>query len=171
MRASENPSSSRDPLGACASRMLGRAMPPASSPDACVAAEGVALVEHQLPADHLPPPLDPCPPSPPQNTDAATAADDNSTSKEYVHIRIQQRNGKKNLTTVQGLAEGVDYKRVLKAFKKEFCCNGNVVEDPELGQVGAGGGRGEGGGGSYVPSPSPYTPQTLLPPCIPSNTC
>ncbi|MGV7354933.1 hypothetical protein PJM26_31070, partial [Mycobacterium kansasii] len=24
-------------------------------------------------------------------------------SKEYVHIRIQQRNGKKSLTTVQGL--------------------------------------------------------------------
>jgi translation initiation factor SUI1 len=35
----------------------------------------------------------------------------------------------------QGLEKGYDYKKVLKAFKKEFCCNGTVVEDPELGQV------------------------------------
>jgi len=53
----------------------------------------------------------------------------------YVHIRVQQRNGKKSLTTIQGLQKGFDYKKVLKAFKKEFCCNGTVVDDDELGQV------------------------------------
>ena len=84
-----------------------------------------------------------------------------------MHIRIQQRNGKKSLTTVQvifvpylipfsqllagalsiqlgthqslpvmqGLEKGIDYKKVLKAFKKDFCCNGTVVEDTELGQA------------------------------------
>jgi translation initiation factor 1 len=91
-----------------------------------------------------------------------------------VHIRVQQRNGKKSLTTVQGLKKAYDYKKVLKALKKgesvafearallpphrrappknghltpakpnqtnnqtktEFCCNGTVVDDPELGQV------------------------------------
>jgi translation initiation factor 1 (eIF-1/SUI1) len=31
----------------------------------------------------------------------------------------------------QGIDPTVDYKKVLKAFKKEFCCNGTVVEDPE----------------------------------------
>ncbi len=31
----------------------------------------------------------------------------------------------------QGIDATVDYKKVLKAFKKEFCCNGTVVEDPE----------------------------------------
>ena len=36
---------------------------------------------------------------------------------------------------VQGLEKGIDYKKVLKAFKKDFCCNGTVVEDTELGQV------------------------------------
>lgn len=36
----------------------------------------------------------------------------------------------------QGLEKGIDYKKVLKAFKKDFCCNGTVVEDTELGQVG-----------------------------------
>lgn len=28
-----------------------------------------------------------------------------------------------------------DYNKVLKALKKEFCCNGTVVEDSELGKV------------------------------------
>jgi hypothetical protein len=46
-----------------------------------------------------------------------------------------RRNGRKSLTTVQGLKKAYDYKKVLKALKKEFCCNGNVVDDPELGQV------------------------------------
>lgn len=105
----------------------------------------------------------------------ADAETDDNNSKDYVHIRIQQRNGKKSLTTVQviyavfllmqtfavnnclrlfpfspvsmclssavsshslqGLEKGIDYKKVLKAFKKDFCCNGTVVEDSELGQV------------------------------------
>ncbi|BDA42503.1 Protein translation factor SUI1 homolog [Coccomyxa sp. Obi] len=67
--------------------------------------------------------------------DAADQDGDTSNAKDYVHIRIQQRNGKKSLTTIQGLEKGFDYKKVLKAFKKEFCCNGTVVEDPELGKV------------------------------------
>ncbi|KAF5728378.1 protein translation factor SUI1 2-like isoform X2 [Tripterygium wilfordii] len=56
-------------------------------------------------------------------------------SKEYVHIRIQQRNGRKSLTTVQGLKKEYSYNKILKDLKKEFCCNGTVVQDPELGQV------------------------------------
>ncbi|KAK6946915.1 SUI1 domain [Dillenia turbinata] len=56
-------------------------------------------------------------------------------AKEYVHIRIQQRNGKKSLTTVQGLKKEISYEKILKDLKKTFCCNGNVVEDKELGKV------------------------------------
>jgi len=56
-------------------------------------------------------------------------------AKEYVHIRIQQRNGKKSLTTVQGLRKDFSYERILKDLKKEFCCNGNVVQDKELGKI------------------------------------
>ncbi|KAK7291724.1 hypothetical protein RIF29_07097 [Crotalaria pallida] len=89
--------------------------------------------------------------------------------KEYVHIRIQQRNGKKSVTTVQGLKEEQEPKeefesgdevdqnilkklkkvkklkekgkelsfeeKILKTLKKEFCCNGIVVQDKELGKV------------------------------------
>eukprot|EP00892_Ulva_mutabilis_P009720 jgi/Ulvmu1/711/UM010_0083.1 len=63
------------------------------------------------------------------------AKDSSATSKDYVHIRIQQRNGRKSLTTVQGIKKSFDYKKILKALKKEYCCNGTVVEDDELGQV------------------------------------
>ncbi|KAJ8423363.1 hypothetical protein Cgig2_026781 [Carnegiea gigantea] len=56
-------------------------------------------------------------------------------AKEYVHIRIQQRNGKKSLTTVQGLRKDFSYEKILKDLKKEFCCNGNVVQDKELGKI------------------------------------
>ncbi|KAJ4867235.1 Translation initiation factor SUI1 protein [Raphanus sativus] len=56
-------------------------------------------------------------------------------TKEYVHIRVQQRNGRKSLTTVQGLKKEYSYTKILKDLKKEFCCNGTVVQDSELGQV------------------------------------
>ncbi|RZC46280.1 hypothetical protein C5167_039221 [Papaver somniferum] len=65
----------------------------------------------------------------------ANAEDSGAGSKEYVHIRIQQRNGRKSLTTVQGLRKEFSYNKILKDLKKEFCCNGTVVQDPELGQV------------------------------------
>lgn len=60
---------------------------------------------------------------------------DASVTKNYIHVRVQQRNGRKSLTTIQGIDPAVSYKKVLKAFKKVFCCNGTVVEDPELGNV------------------------------------
>ncbi|KAK2085619.1 putative RNA-binding protein eif1AD, partial [Saguinus oedipus] len=50
-------------------------------------------------------------------------------TEDYIHIRIQQRNGRKTLTTVQGIADYKKKKRV-KAFKK-FACNGTVTEHPE----------------------------------------
>ncbi|XP_043689963.1 protein translation factor SUI1 homolog [Telopea speciosissima] len=64
----------------------------------------------------------------------AEAKDSGSTwGKDYVHIRIQQRNGKKSLTTVQGLKEEYNSEKILKSLKKEFCCNGNLVADEKLG--------------------------------------
>ncbi|CAL5342451.1 unnamed protein product [Camellia sinensis] len=65
----------------------------------------------------------------------ANAEDSGAGTKEYVHVRIQQRNGRKSLTTVQGLKKEFSYNKILKDLKKEFCCNGTVVQDPELGQV------------------------------------
>ncbi|KAK9759683.1 Eukaryotic translation initiation factor eIF-1 [Basidiobolus ranarum] len=61
--------------------------------------------------------------------------EENATPTGYIHIRIQQRNGRKTLTTIQGLPAELDQKRMLKAFKKDFACNGTIVEDEEMGEV------------------------------------
>lgn len=61
--------------------------------------------------------------------------DDQVVTKGIVHIRLQQRNGRKSLTTIQGLDEKLDLNKLTKAFKKEFCCNGCVVENKELGRI------------------------------------
>ena len=44
--------------------------------------------------------------------------EDVNTGGNYVHLRIQQRNGRKTLTTIQGLPSDLDQKKLLKAFKK-----------------------------------------------------
>uniref|UniRef100_A0A2K6EGK1 SUI1 domain-containing protein n=1 Tax=Propithecus coquereli TaxID=379532 RepID=A0A2K6EGK1_PROCO len=56
-------------------------------------------------------------------------------TEDYIRIRIQQRNGRKTLTTVQGIADDYDKKKLVKAFKKKFACNGTVIEHPEYGEV------------------------------------
>uniref|UniRef100_A0A8C6DDH0 SUI1 domain-containing protein n=1 Tax=Moschus moschiferus TaxID=68415 RepID=A0A8C6DDH0_MOSMO len=56
-------------------------------------------------------------------------------TEDYIHIRIQQRNGRKTLTTVQGIADDYDKKTLVKAFKKKFACNGTVIQHPEYGEV------------------------------------
>jgi len=37
---------------------------------------------------------------------------------KVIHIRIQQRNGRKTLTTVQGLSKDYDLKKIVKVCKK-----------------------------------------------------
>ncbi|KAI8321393.1 eukaryotic translation initiation factor SUI1 [Martensiomyces pterosporus] len=65
----------------------------------------------------------------------ADTGEDDKKVDNYLHIRIQQRNGRKTLTTLQGLPEELDLKKMLKFFKKEFACNGTIVEDEDLGEV------------------------------------
>jgi len=65
----------------------------------------------------------------------ASKGEEDSGQEGVVHIRIQQRNGRKTLTTVQGLSAEYDFKKIVKVAKKEFCCNGTVVEHPEYGEV------------------------------------
>lgn len=88
--------------------------------------------------------------------DAIKGADDD-VQDGLVHIRIQQRNGRKTLTTVQGLSAEYDLKKIVRSckkvsirnytkqnvfncyfdclFLKEFACNGTVIEHPEYGEV------------------------------------
>merc|ERR1711902_185061 len=65
----------------------------------------------------------------------AAKGDDDGVQDGLVHIRIQQRNGRKTLTTIQGLSSEYDLKKIVRACKKEFACNGTVVEHPEYGEV------------------------------------
>lgn len=53
----------------------------------------------------------------------------------YIHIRNQQRNGRKSITNIQGIPDKFNHKKILKAFKKMFNCNGSVVEDDDFGCV------------------------------------
>ena len=46
-----------------------------------------------------------------------------------------ERNGRKTLTTVQGLPKKFDQKKILKVIKKKFACNGTIVVDTEMGEV------------------------------------
>jgi len=76
-----------------------------------------------------------------EDADKAAAAEeqDARAKAEIVHIRVQQRNGRKCITTVQGLNQEMDLKKILKVIKKTHCCNGTVVdadaEDKNMGEV------------------------------------
>lgn len=45
-----------------------------------------------------------------------------------VHIRIQQRNAKKTITTIEGLDSSIDIKKLMKYIKKKFNCNGSIIK-------------------------------------------
>ncbi|KAB5547170.1 translation initiation factor [Coniochaeta sp. 2T2.1] len=53
------------------------------------------------------------------------------TQESYIHIRIQQRNGRKTLTTVQGIPKKFDHKKILKVIKKDFACNGTIIDNTD----------------------------------------
>ena len=52
-----------------------------------------------------------------------------------VHIRFQQRTTRKCITIVQGLPDDLDSKKILRAFKKQWCCNGTVTEHKTWGTI------------------------------------
>ncbi|EHB13740.1 Eukaryotic translation initiation factor 1 [Heterocephalus glaber] len=58
-----------------------------------------------------------------------------ANTENYIPIRIPQRNGRKTLTTAQGIADDYDKKKLVKVFKKKFACNGTVIKHPEYEEV------------------------------------
>ena len=52
-----------------------------------------------------------------------------------IHVRVQQRNGRKCITTIQGLDDDFDLKRICKHMKKSFNCNGNLAQDEDMGEI------------------------------------
>ena len=53
------------------------------------------------------------------------------SSEGHIHIRIQQRNGRKTLTTVQGIAEDYDKKKIVKVCKK-VCFHNTITWQSNL---------------------------------------
>lgn len=52
--------------------------------------------------------------------DATSQATKKQQTQNYVHIRIQQRNGRKTLTTLQGLPKGTYISLVVAAFRSSL---------------------------------------------------
>ena len=50
-------------------------------------------------------------------------------------LHFQQRNARKCLTIVRGLPEDLDAKKIARAFKKAWCCNGTTLEHEEWGTI------------------------------------
>mmetsp|Transcript_37691 Transcript_37691/g.69549 ORF Transcript_37691/g.69549 Transcript_37691/m.69549 type:complete len:110 (-) Transcript_37691:242-571(-) len=69
------------------------------------------------------------------NDTDAFGAEDNTAPSSVVHIRNQQRNGRKSLTTISGLADDLDLKKILKYIRKMYQTNGTVKNDKEHGDV------------------------------------
>ena len=54
---------------------------------------------------------------------------------QHVHIRTQQRNGRKCITLIQNMPAEYDLKKLVKALRKMYACNGAVVEHNIYGEV------------------------------------
>merc|ERR1719190_62093 len=78
--------------------------------------------------------------------DASGGFEGKDDGKSKVHIRMQQRNGRKSWTTVAGFPEQVrlpksgkvlpvDFEKILKALKKTFKTNGVLIRDAEHGRI------------------------------------
>ena len=67
--------------------------------------------------------------------DAFADAEEDTGDNTKVHVRVQQRNAASVSRAIQGLADDLDIKRICKAFKKNFSCNGAVTKDEEMGEV------------------------------------
>lgn len=52
-----------------------------------------------------------------------------------MHIRNQVRNGKKSVTTIEGLSQDLDFKKLLRHLRKQLSTNGTIVDDPVFGSV------------------------------------
>ena len=56
-------------------------------------------------------------------------------SKNIVTISVNKRNGRKCITSVIGMAEDLDLKKILSYIKKKLNCNGSIVIDEKHGEV------------------------------------
>jgi translation initiation factor 1 len=53
----------------------------------------------------------------------------------YVHIRSQQRNGKKSITIIQNMPDEYDLNKLVKALRKTYACNGSLTTHNIYGEI------------------------------------
>jgi translation initiation factor 1 len=69
------------------------------------------------------------------NFEELNILEENLFSQNKVTISVQQRNGRKNITSISGMAEDLDLKKILSYVKKTYNCNGSIVKNDKLGEV------------------------------------
>eukprot|EP00461_Guttulinopsis_vulgaris_P002507 UN02508 len=68
-------------------------------------------------------------------TGKKTTTNKTTAKQSLVHIRSQQRNGRKCLTTIAGLASDLDLQKILKCMRKMFSTNGTILHDEDGNEV------------------------------------
>eukprot|EP00800_Vazella_pourtalesii_P021085 TRINITY_DN7683_c0_g1_i1.p1 TRINITY_DN7683_c0_g1~~TRINITY_DN7683_c0_g1_i1.p1 ORF type:complete len:108 (-),score=15.10 TRINITY_DN7683_c0_g1_i1:47-370(-) len=61
--------------------------------------------------------------------------EEDAIQHDVIHIRVQQRNGRKLLTTVQGIEDKFDKRKLVKCIRKTYACSGTVIRHSEYGEV------------------------------------
>ena len=61
--------------------------------------------------------------------------DDSSFSKNIVTISVQKRNGRQCITSITGMAQDLDLKKIISYLKKKYNCNGSIIKDEQFGEV------------------------------------
>ena len=61
--------------------------------------------------------------------------DEDLFSKNTVTISVNKRNGSKCITSIIGLSQDLDLKKILSYIKKTFNCNGSIINNEEYGEV------------------------------------
>ena len=67
--------------------------------------------------------------------DFSDSFDKKFEKRSTIHIRVQQRNGKKCITTISGLPNDLDLKKIVKSIKKTYKTSGAVIYDEDEGYV------------------------------------
>uniref|UniRef100_A0A6C0AQQ7 SUI1 domain-containing protein n=1 Tax=viral metagenome TaxID=1070528 RepID=A0A6C0AQQ7_9ZZZZ len=71
------------------------------------------------------------------NTDDLFSLDEseNFFNNSKITIAVQKRNGRKCITTVTGMADDLDLKKIVSYFKKTYSCNGSILKDEKYGEI------------------------------------
>lgn len=51
--------------------------------------------------------------------------------KQKIHIWLRKRNARKTITTIEGLDQKLDFKKIVKVLKKSCYCGGNIEKDTD----------------------------------------